>query len=141
MNDPFLKNYIKKAQIQNEKALFRWKEEVSKFYLQYATTLPDQDSCGWQRQNKNGVRPAEGFCVLEFATTKSLITDYVVQRAFRVKFNCDAPSPKNIRRWSKQFEESGCLCKGKSSGRPRSCELQRKMWRESVLHSVSLRSP
>ena len=61
----------------------------------------------------------KAFCVLEFAKTKSVIT---VQRAFRVKFNCDAPSSKNIRRWSKQFEESGCLCKGKSPGRPRTSE-------------------
>lgn len=61
----------------------------------------------------------KAFCVLEFAKTKSVIT---VQRAFRVKFNCDAPSSKNIRRWSKQFEKSGCLCKGKSPGRPRTSE-------------------
>ena len=59
------------------------------------------------------------FCVLEFAKTNSVV---MVQRAFRRRFDINPPSPKNIRRWFRQFQESGCLCKGKSPGRPRVSE-------------------
>ena len=55
----------------------------------------------------------KAFCVLQFAKTESIIR---VQRAFHIKFHCNPPSD-NIRRWY-QFEDTGCLCKGKSSGRP-----------------------
>jgi len=46
----------------------------------------------------------------------------MVQRAFRRHYGIDAPLAKNIRRWYKQFQETGCLCKGKSPGRPRTSE-------------------
>ena len=59
----------------------------------------------------------KAFCVLQFSKTESVIT---VQRAFCNCFGIDLPLPQNIRRWYHQFEETGCLCKGKSSGRPRS---------------------
>ena len=52
----------------------------------------------------------KAFCVLEFAKTNSVVT---VQRAFWRRFDINPPSPKNIRRWFRQFQESGCLCKGK----------------------------
>ena len=42
-----------------------------------------------------------------------------VQREFRARFIKDAPHKNNITRWYRQFVETGCLCKGKSSGRPR----------------------
>ncbi|PNF35310.1 hypothetical protein B7P43_G04811 [Cryptotermes secundus] len=58
----------------------------------------------------------KAFCVLEFAKTNSVVT---VQRAFRRRFGINPPCPTNIRRWFRQFQESGCLCKGKSLGRPR----------------------
>ncbi|PNF40249.1 hypothetical protein B7P43_G07078 [Cryptotermes secundus] len=63
----------------------------------------------------------KAFCVLEFAKTNSVVT---VQRAFRRRFGINPPCPKNIRRWFRQFQESGCLCKGKSPGRPRVSEEQ-----------------
>ncbi|PNF26248.1 hypothetical protein B7P43_G02693 [Cryptotermes secundus] len=63
----------------------------------------------------------KAFCVLEFAKTNSVVT---VQLAFRRRFGINAPCPKNIRRWFRQFQESGCLCKGKISGRPRVSEEQ-----------------
>ncbi|PNF14304.1 hypothetical protein B7P43_G06787 [Cryptotermes secundus] len=63
----------------------------------------------------------KAFCVLEFAKTNSVFT---VQRAFRRRFGINPPCPKNIRRWFRQFQESGCLCKGKSPGRPRVSEEQ-----------------
>ena len=60
-------------------------------------------------------REQKDFCVLQFAETESVIR---VQRAFRIKFHCNPPSDSNIRRWYHQFEDTGCLCKGKSNGRP-----------------------
>ncbi|PNF33541.1 hypothetical protein B7P43_G17404 [Cryptotermes secundus] len=41
-----------------------------------------------------------------------------------VLFEGDSACPKNIRRWFRQFQESGCLCKGKNPGRPRVSEEQ-----------------
>jgi len=46
----------------------------------------------------------------------------MVQRAFRRRYGIDPPLAKNIRRWYKQFQETGCLYKGKSPGRPRASE-------------------
>jgi len=56
------------------------------------------------------------FCVREFIKTESATA---VQRAFRLRFNIQPPTRKSICRWNHQFEQIGCLCKGKSSGRPR----------------------
>ncbi|PNF28132.1 hypothetical protein B7P43_G07583 [Cryptotermes secundus] len=61
------------------------------------------------------------FCVLEFAKTNSVV---MVQHAFRRRFGINPPCPKNIRWWFRQFQESGCLRKGKSPGRPRVSEEQ-----------------
>jgi len=44
---------------------------------------------------------------------KSVVT---VQRAFRAKYAKDPPTDKTIRVLYKQFTETGCLCKQKSSG-------------------------
>ena len=57
----------------------------------------------------------KSFCVLEYQTSKSVVT---VQRAFRAKYAKDPPTDKTIRVWYKQFIETGCLCKQKASGRP-----------------------
>jgi len=58
-------------------------------------------------------------CVREFIKTESATA---VQRAFRLRFNIQPPTRKSICRWNHQFEQIGCLCKGKSSGRPRVSE-------------------
>jgi hypothetical protein len=71
------------------------------------------------------------YCVLEHLKTSSVI---VVQRHFRTKFAKEAPHHHNITRCVKVFEETGCLCKGKSTGRPsvnsevveNSCDLRTK---------------
>jgi hypothetical protein len=64
--------------------------------------------------------PAEkSFFVLEYHTNKSVVT---VQRAFRAKYAQDPPTEKSIRAWYKQFTETGCLSKQKSSGRPLTAE-------------------
>ena len=56
----------------------------------------------------------KSFCVLEYHMSKSVVT---VQRAFRAKCAKEPPTDKIIRGWYKQFTETGCLCKQKSSGR------------------------
>jgi hypothetical protein len=56
------------------------------------------------------------FCVLEFARTNSVVT---VQRAFRRRFHNVhyRPSPKNIRRWFQQLQDTG-------DSRGKCCERQ-----------------
>ena len=54
-----------------------------------------------------------------------------MQRVFSIKFGCDPPSDNNIRRWYHQFEDTSCLCKGKSAGRPRVSEENVERVRES----------
>jgi hypothetical protein len=77
------------------------------------------------------------FCVLQFAKTESVVT---VTRAFRIKFGCDPPGDNNIRRWYHQFQDTGCLCKDKSTGRPRtsgeSVEQVRNSFTRSPMKSV-----
>ena len=53
----------------------------------------------------------KAFCVLELAKTNSVTP---VQRHFRRP----PPTSQSIYDWNKKFQETGCLCKGKSSGRP-----------------------
>jgi len=50
------------------------------------------------------------FCVREFIKTESATA---VQRAFRLRFNIQTQTRKSICRWNSQFEQIGCLCKGK----------------------------
>lgn len=61
----------------------------------------------------------KAFCVIEYGRSESTT---VVQRAFRTKYGVKPPDRWCIKRWYKQFTENGCLCKGKSSGRPRTSD-------------------
>jgi hypothetical protein len=45
-----------------------------------------------------------------------------VQRAFLTKYAKVLPADKTIHVWYKQFIETGCLCKQKSSGHPLTAE-------------------
>jgi hypothetical protein len=75
----------------------------------------------------------KSFCMLEYHTSKSVVT---VQRAFRAKHAKDPPTDKTIRAaWYKQFTETGCLCQQKSSGRQLSTEDDVERVRASFLHS------
>jgi hypothetical protein len=66
------------------------------------------------------VAPREtSFCVLDYHTSKSVVT---VQRAFRTKKAKDLATDKTIRAWYKQFTETKCLCKQKSSIHPLTAE-------------------
>ena len=55
-----------------------------------------------------------------------------VQCEFRAK---DSPKDKIFRAWYKQFTETWCLCKQKSSGRPLTSENDVEQVRASFLHS------
>ena len=68
---------------------------------------------------KMAARWKKSFCVLEYHTSKSVVT---VHRAFPAKYTKDPPTDKTIRVWYKQFTVTGCLCKQKSSGRPLTAE-------------------
>lgn len=57
----------------------------------------------------------KSFCVLEYAKCLSVVT---VQRLFRRQFETEPPGHQSILRWYRQFRDTGCLCKGKSTGRP-----------------------
>ena len=67
-------------------------------------------------------------CVREFIETESATA---VQRAFRLRFNIQPPTRNRICRWNHQFEQIGCLCKGKSFGRPRVSEENVRRIQES----------
>ena len=64
--------------------------------------------------------------------SKSVVT---VQRAFRAQYTKDPPADKTICVWYKQFTETGCLCKQKSSCRPLAAEDDVELVRASFLHS------
>ena len=74
----------------------------------------------------------KSFCVLEYHTSKSAVT---VQCAFPAKYAKDPPTDETIRAWHKQFTETGCLCKQKSSGHPLTAEDNTERVRASFLHS------
>jgi hypothetical protein len=57
----------------------------------------------------------KSFYVLDFHVNKSVVS---VQRHFRTKFGTDTPSSKSIRKWYLQFQDTGCICKRKPTGRP-----------------------
>jgi len=68
----------------------------------------------------------------EFIKTE-LVT--AVQRAFHLCFNIQPPTRKSICRSNHQFEQIGCLCKGKSSGQPRVSEENVRRIQESFERS------
>jgi hypothetical protein len=55
------------------------------------------------------------FFDLQFAKTQSVVT---VQRGFRTKYRAEPPTNKTVRDWYRKFEETGCLCVAKRTGRP-----------------------
>ncbi|GFX88873.1 DUF4817 domain-containing protein [Trichonephila clavipes] len=77
----------------------------------YANVFP---SLADQRASrKMAIRNQKAFCAVQFAKTKSAPT---VQRAFRIKSDCQSPNDDNILRRFPQFQTIGWLCKGKSTG-------------------------
>ena len=74
----------------------------------------------------------KAYCVLEFARTQSAT---VVQRHFRTRYNKTPPTRQSIYDWYRIFETTGCLCKGKSSGRPRVSEENVERVRAAYIRS------
>jgi hypothetical protein len=74
----------------------------------------------------------KSFWVLEHHTSKSVVT---VQHAFCAEYAKDPPTEETVRAWYKQFTETGCLCKQKSSGRSLTAEDDVERVRASFLHS------
>jgi len=72
------------------------------------------------------------FCVREFIKTEPATA---VHRAFLLRFNIQPPTRLKISHWKHQFEQIGCLCKGKSSGRPRVSEENVRRIQESFERS------
>jgi len=73
------------------------------------------------------------FCVREFIKTESATA---VQLAFRLCFNNQPQKRKGICRWNDQFEQIGCLCKGKNSCRPRVLEENMRRIKERFESSL-----
>jgi len=63
----------------------------------------------------------KAFCVLIFHECRSVT---IVQRQFRTKFGKQPPSDNSIWRLYALFQEIGCVCKRKSTGRPAVTEEQ-----------------
>ena len=89
----------------------------------------------------------KAFCVLALAKTKSFA---LVQRHFRRRNGKPPPTKQSVYDWSKKFQEIGCLCKDKSSGRPpvseemveRVCETFTRSPRKSTTRaSLELQMP
>jgi hypothetical protein len=72
----------------------------------------------------------KSFCVLAYHTSNSVVT---VQSVFRARHAKDPPTDKTLRACYKQFTETGCLCKQKSSDRPLIAEDDDE--RASFLHT------
>jgi len=88
----------------------------SKFSRSSLERSPSAEACSSVSWDKIATIQHKNFCVREFIKTESATA---VQRAFRLRFNIQPPTRKYTCRWNHQFEQIGCLCKGKSSGRPR----------------------
>jgi len=80
----------------------------------------------------------KAFCVLHFHVSKSVLT---AKREFRTRFKKEPPTKKSIRSWYDKFQRTGCLCKGKSPGRPSTSEATlvriRKSFRRSSQKSTA----
>ena len=74
----------------------------------------------------------KAFCVLEFAKTESIVT---VQRRFRTMYHTEPPTDKTIREWYRKFQQSGCLCPAKRTGRPELSKETVERVRETFLRS------
>jgi hypothetical protein len=74
----------------------------------------------------------KAFCVLRSAKSESVI---ILQSEFRKQFQSDPPCKIKILRWYRQFQEKGCICKGKSPGRPRMSEKNLIRIKESYARS------
>ena len=83
--------------------------------------LLDTPSFDWNPRRSRGhkmfkmvpTKQQKAFCAVEYAKTSAI----TVQRNLRRQFEVDPPDKNSIKRWHTQLMETGCLCKGKSTGR------------------------
>ena len=73
----------------------------------------------------------KAFCVSHFHV-RSVLT---AKREFRTRFKKEPPAKNCIRSWYNKFQRTGCLCKGKSPGRPSTSEAILERIRESFQRS------
>jgi len=99
----------------------RQQRQLSKFRMRYQQLLLMLTA--WPRGrgaagpvSKMASQQRKAFCEQRFEVFRSVIT---VRRELRARFRKNVPHRNNITRWYRQFVEPGCLCKGKSPGRPR----------------------
>ena len=88
-------------------------------------------------ESKMANRQHKIFCFREFIKTESATA---VQRAFRLRFNIQPPTRKSICRKNHQFEQTGRLCKDKSSGRLHASEENVRRIRKSFESSPRIKS-
>jgi len=74
----------------------------------------------------------KAFCVLHFHVSRSVLT---VKREFRTRFKKKPPAKNSIRSWYDKLQRTGCLCKGKSPGRPLTSEATLERIREAFQRS------
>ena len=85
-----------------------------------AVPLPSSLSRSVTSQNDNGDSGAES--VLCAAICEALNQLFLCSGHSGDNLTVIPPSPNSIRRWYQQLQTTGCLCKGKSAGRPRVSE-------------------
>jgi hypothetical protein len=85
-------------------------------------------------QSKMATQVEKAKCVIWFIETHSATT---VLRLYRNTHRKVPPTRKSIYVWRKQFEETGCLRKGKSPGRPRVADDSVGAVRRSYMRSPS----
>ncbi|CAM1305684.1 Uncharacterised protein r2_g1556 [Pycnogonum litorale] len=77
----------------------------------------------------------KAFCVLKYAQTQSNVN---AQRELVRRFHNQAPTGKQIWTWHKKFQEEGCLCRKKGSGRPAVSEEMVNQVRETFSRSPKM---
>ena len=91
-------------------------EHISSLNLECAKLLQLRPLGGRLTSCKMAANGEEtAFCVLQFHMSRSVLT---VQREFRTRFQKEPPAKNSIRSRYDKFQWTGCLCKGKSPGRP-----------------------
>jgi hypothetical protein len=101
----------------SRRSMFSTWNEIVSIHVLIACAIPPYLSLSWSvtLQKKMATPEQKAFCVLQVEKNESVVS---VQRVFCRHFQSDPPSAIRIRRWYQQFQTAGCLCRGKSAGRP-----------------------
>jgi hypothetical protein len=88
-----------------------------------------RDQSWW---NMARIGDKKAFCVLEFAQTESFV---MMQQRFWTKYHAQPPADKTICDWYMKFQQSGCLCSAKQTGRLRPSAETVERVRETFVRS------